>query len=210
MAMHLNVILVRNHGVFGDLSGHVVDTALACLGLRSVEASSHTVAGAFVQRSASTMHDAGARQVLRVTSDQGYTVLSDGNGDAALELEAWCELSARLGTRVVVARHDDLGTEFAVFDHGEMTRLASWELGEAPLSLGEPLAQECLFAQSRPEVEELVEWIGCMGVDLERMNRRAMFTLHEVAEATTEDQRTPTPTPSHDRGVVRPPLRLAV
>ena len=183
MDMELATVFVRRPSTaHGDLATSLSEQVFAQLGKASVVSESQ-VAGAFLPRVCAAAFEAGARELACTTELDGQLVLSDPSHELCLELEAWCELSAQLQTRVVIARHESLGVEFAVFESGRCLRLLSWEPGEELVQVGTPLPQESLFRGPVPTLEELYEWLACMGLDLERLNRRSAWTVHALEDA---------------------------
>lgn len=177
MTPRLDLVLVR-----GDLSVPQLSRILARLGRRPTGRVRTGVCGPEVHRvETQLLHTSPAPcEVVRLASLAGWTLLADGSGALSEELAAWRDLSRRLRTRIVTARHDELGVEFALLDHGRCVRLASWDVEEGRTTLGAPLAGEHLFRQECPDLPELVALVSSLAFDLRRVDDEVRFSLLET------------------------------
>ena len=176
MVKQVNAVLLQ-----GDHLTFLRSQGLAMLGYSRALHSVENVAGAFVARTAQALASQAEEflETVVMTQAQGWTVVSDPSGFLAEDLEGWAALSAQLGSRVICVRHDDLGTELAVFDEGRARRIVSFELGEGVTYVGAPLAVEELWAEAKPEAEELLEAVACLSVDLQRVNASALYEVSQ-------------------------------
>lgn len=177
MAMQMNLVLLR-----GDHLAALESQGLGALGYSVPHTIVDNVPGALIARTADNLLSQAGRptEVIGMTLAQGWTVIVDPSGLITEDLEGWLAMSARLDTRVISVRCDELSTEFAVFDEGKMRRIVSYEAGEGSTYLGKPLAIEDIWEARLPTVEELLETLACLAIDLLTVNATSLYTLWEM------------------------------
>jgi hypothetical protein len=177
MPLRLSVVLVQGEHLAA------IDRILASTGYDRAGVLETDVPGAFAHRTAAQIlaRANGPHEVLRLAEDQGWTALSDAGAGLAEDLLALSNLSRALGTKVVslFAEPDRVG--LSVHDDGTPLRRAAW--GEDAMEQGEPLPVETLFGSDVPTIRDLMLVAQSVGVDVEALNERALYTLVEVEPA---------------------------